>query len=62
LGINLAELIDKLEMIEALTLIGVTEPRSTSHQQGSDERLSLNCPLWLASSVYITGALVYIPN
>jgi hypothetical protein len=41
-GINLAELIDKLEMIEALTLIGMTEPRSTSHQRGSDERLSLN--------------------
>jgi hypothetical protein len=32
LGINLVELIDKLEVIEALTLVGVTEPRSMSHQ------------------------------
>jgi hypothetical protein len=42
-GIILAELKDKLEVIEALTIIGMTEPCSMSHQRGSDtiERLSL---------------------
>jgi hypothetical protein len=33
-GINLAELIDKLEVIEALTLVSVTESRSMLHQRG----------------------------
>jgi hypothetical protein len=51
-GINLAELIDKLEVIEALTLVGMTEPCSTSHRRGSDtiERLSL----------YYDGALLNV--
>jgi hypothetical protein len=38
-----AELITNEELTEALTLVGATELRSTSHRQGRDtiERLSL---------------------